>query len=50
MGPSLLAGLEIRLGQLAVAGGLGISYSLTDWEFLKQRLSLAFEAGLSVRL
>jgi hypothetical protein len=50
MGPSLLAGLEIRLGRLAVAGGLGISYSLTDWEFLKQRLALAFEAGLSVRL
>jgi hypothetical protein len=49
-GPSLLAGLEIRLGRLALTGGLGISYCLTNWEFLEQRLSLAFEAGLSVRL
>lgn len=49
-GPSLLAGLEIRLGRLGLVGGLGVSYSLTDWEFLRQRLSLAFEAGVSVRL
>jgi hypothetical protein len=49
-GPSLLAGLEIRLGRLGIEAGLGVSYNLTDWEFLKQRLALAFEAGLSFRL
>jgi hypothetical protein len=49
-GPSLLAGLEIRLGRLGLVGGLGVSYSITSWEFLRQRLALAFEAGVSLGL
>ncbi len=49
-GPSLLAGLELRLGRLALRGGLGASYSLTDWQYLKSRVLFAFEAGLGVRL
>lgn len=49
-GPSLLAGLELRFGRLALRGGLGVSYSLTDWQYLKNRVLFAFEAGLGVRL
>jgi hypothetical protein len=49
-GPSLLAGLEIRLGRFGLAGGIGASYSITDWEYLEQRLALAFEVGLLIRL
>ena len=49
-GPSLLAGLEIRLGRFALSGGVGASYSLTDWDVLGSRVFFAFEAGLGVRL
>lgn len=49
-GPSLLGGLEIRFNRLVLNGGLGISYSLTDWDVLDRRVFFAFEAGLGVRL
>ena len=49
-GPSLLAGLEIRWGRFALSGGVGASYSLTDWDVLESRVFFAFEAGLGVRL
>jgi len=49
-GPSLLAGLEIRFGRLALSGGIGASYSLTDWDVLTSRIFFTFEAGLGVRL
>ncbi len=45
-GPSVLAGAELRLGRIGLDGALGISYSLTDWEFLEKRLFLAFDVGL----
>jgi hypothetical protein len=47
-GPSFLAGTEIRMGRLGLNGALGISYNLTDWEFLKQRLFFAFDASLVI--
>jgi len=49
-GPSLLAGLELRFGHFTLGGGIGASYSLTDWDVLKSRLFFTFEAGLGVRL
>ena len=45
-GPSVLAGAELRLGRIGLDSALGISYSLTDWEFLEKRLFLAFDVGL----
>jgi hypothetical protein len=48
-GPTLLAGLEIRFGRFALSGGIGASYSLTDWDVLESRVFFAFEAGLGVR-
>jgi hypothetical protein len=47
-GPSVLAGAEMRLGRIAVNAALGVSYSLTDWEFLEQKLFLAFDVGLLI--
>ncbi len=49
-GPSLLAGLELRFGRFALSGGVGASYSLTDWDVLESRVFFAFEAGLGIRL
>ena len=49
-GPSLLAGLELRFGHFTLGGGIGASYSLTDWDVLKSRVFFTFEAGLGVRL
>jgi hypothetical protein len=49
-GPSLLGGIEIRLGRLGLNGGFGFSYNLTEWEYLKHNLSVAFEAGLVIHL
>ncbi len=45
-GPSLLAGTKIRLGRIGINGGLGLSYSLTDWDFLEKRVALSFDAGV----
>jgi hypothetical protein len=47
-GISFLAGTEMRLGRLGLNGSLGASYSLTEWEFLQQKLFLAFDVGLVV--
>jgi hypothetical protein len=47
-GPSFLAGTEIRKGRFGINGALGISYNLTDWEFLKQNLFFAFDASLVI--
>jgi hypothetical protein len=47
-GPSFLAGAEIRMGRFGINGALGISYNLTDWEFLKQNLFFAFDASLVI--
>ncbi len=47
-GPSVLAGAEMRLGRIGLNGALGVSYSLTDWEFLEKKLFLAFDVGLVI--
>ena len=49
-GPSLLVGLELRFGRFALSGGVGGSYSLTEWDVLQSRFFFTFEAGLGVRL
>jgi len=47
-GPSFLAGTEIRLGRFGVNGALGLSYCLTNWEYLEKKVSLAFDASLII--
>ncbi len=37
-GPSLLAGLELRIGTFGVNGALGVSYVVTKWEYWDQPL------------
>jgi hypothetical protein len=47
-GISFLAGTEIRTVRFGLNGSLGASYSLTDWEFLQQKIFVAFDVGLVV--
>jgi hypothetical protein len=47
-GPSFLAGTEIRLGRFGINGAVGLSYCLTKWEFLQNKVFLAFDASLIV--
>lgn len=47
-GPSLLAGVELRMGHLAFTGGVGAAYATTSWDYVQSRVSLVFDAGLMV--
>lgn len=47
-GPSFLGGAEIKLGRFGINGAMGISYNITEWEFQKQKLFLAFDASLVI--
>lgn len=47
-GPSVLAGTEFRRGRFGLNGAIGISYNLTEWELLTQKLFFAFDLGLVV--
>jgi len=47
-GPSLLAGVELRLGHLAFSGAVGAAYATTSWDFAESRFSFVFDTGLMV--
>jgi len=47
-GPSFLAGTEIRIGHFGINGAAGVSYNLTEWEFIKQNLLFTFDASLVI--
>ncbi len=47
-GPSFLGGAEIRFGRFGLNGAVGISYNLTDWQYLDQNLFFTFDAGLVI--
>jgi hypothetical protein len=47
-GPSFLGGAEIRLGRFGLNGAVGVSYNLTDWQYLDQKLFFTFDAGLVI--
>ncbi len=47
-GPSVLTGIELRMGWFGISGALGISYVTTSWEFLKDKTSLSFDTSLFV--
>lgn len=45
-GISTLAGAELRRGRFGLNVALGLGYALTDWKYLTERLSLAFDFSL----
>jgi hypothetical protein len=47
-GPSFLGGAEIRFGRFGLNGAVGVSYNLTDWQYLDQKLFFTFDAGLVI--
>ena len=47
-GPSFLGGAEIRFGRFGLDGAVGISYNLTDWQYLDKNLYFTFDAGLVI--
>jgi hypothetical protein len=49
-GPSLLGGVEFRMGRLGFCGALGISYAMTSWEMLQNKVSLSFDFSLIVHI
>ncbi len=44
-GPSLLAGLEIRIGSFGLSGAVGASYVVTEWEYWDQPLFFTADIG-----
>ncbi len=47
-GPSFLGGAEIRFGRFGINGAVGISYNLTDWQYLDKNFFFTFDAGLVI--
>jgi hypothetical protein len=47
-GPSLLAGVELRLGSFGLNGAVGASYVLTKWEHWDQPLFISADIGFLV--
>ncbi len=48
MGPSLLAGMEIKMGALGLNGALGLSYNTTEWDYLVRDYFLTWDVGLLI--
>jgi hypothetical protein len=47
-GPSALAGAELRKGRLGLNGAVGVSYALTEWEYINQKVFLSFDFSFLV--
>lgn len=47
-GPTVLAGVEIRRGRFGICGAMGVSYAITSWGFLQDKMALAFDTSLVV--
>jgi len=47
-GPSLLGGVEVKMGMIGLNGALGFSYNITEAEWLDQNIFLTFDFGLLV--
>ena len=48
MGPSILAGIEIKMGALGLNGALGLSYNTTEWDYLVRDYFLTGDVGLLI--
>lgn len=47
-GPSLLGGVEVKMGRIGLNGALGFSYNITEAEWLDQTIFLTFDFGLLI--
>jgi hypothetical protein len=47
-GPSGLAGVELRIGRFGISAAAGASYATTSWEYLENKVSFVFDAGLVI--
>jgi len=47
-GPSALAGAELRKGRLGLNAAVGVSYALTEWEYLEHNISFSFDLSFLV--
>lgn len=47
-GLSALLGTELRRDRFGLNGAFGLGYILTDWKFLRERVSLAFDVGILI--
>ncbi len=45
-GPSFLGGIELRKGRFGITAAVGAAYTTTSWEYLQNKVSLVFDAGL----
>ncbi len=47
-GPSILGGVEIKLGAIGFVGAFGVSYSLTKIDWSEQNIFMTFDLGMLV--
>jgi hypothetical protein len=47
-GPSLLAGLELKLGMIGLNGAIGISYNMTEWDYWDRNYFFTGDVGLLI--
>ncbi len=49
-GPSLLAGLELRLGKFGLNGAIGLSYNTTEWDYWERDYYLTVDVEFLIYL
>jgi len=47
-GPSILAGIELKLGSIGLNGAIGLSYNLKDWDYWERDYFLTADVGLLI--
>ncbi len=49
-GPSILAGIELKLGSIGLNGAIGLSYNMTEWDYWERDYFLTADVGLLLYL
>lgn len=49
-GPSILAGIELKLGSIGLNGAIGLSYNTTEWDYWERNYFLTADLGLLLYL
>jgi hypothetical protein len=49
-GPSILAGIELKLGSIGLNGAIGLSYNTTEWDYWERDYFLTADVGLLLYL
>ena len=49
-GPSLLAGIELRFGNIGLNGAIGLSYNTTEWDYWEKDYFLTADVGVLIYL